>query len=98
LKRSAGRLPVIDPGKCIACGKCAAACTRNAILEPMNTSCAKCVKYCISMEVPCNPEILIFDYSRCDACGACVSACPREALYWVPGDTRPLSVRGKGDA
>jgi len=37
------------------------------------------------MEVPCNPEYIVFDYEKCDACGICVTACPYDAItMFVP--------------
>jgi len=76
------QLPIIDFANCVKCMNCVTACPRSAIVEPINTSCAKCVKYCISMEVPCSPENIIFDYALCDSCGECLSACPEGAIYW----------------
>ena len=80
------KLPVIDFLKCGKCKKCIDACPREAIIEPMNTSCSKCIKYCISMNVPCSPENLIFEYDLCDACGLCVETCPDKAIYWFVPD------------
>lgn len=78
----AGLLPAVDAAKCNSCYSCVEACPRNAILVPMNTTCAKCVKYCLTMEVPCSPEHVVFSYDLCDGCGICVEACPRDAIYW----------------
>ncbi|HPV41099.1 MAG TPA: 4Fe-4S binding protein [Spirochaetota bacterium] len=76
-------LPAVDAKKCKKCNLCINACPVNAILESTNNCCAKCIKYCISMEVPCSPEYIVFDYERCDACGKCLAACPHEAISWV---------------
>lgn len=82
------KLPVIDFLKCKKCNKCIEACPNNAIIEPLNTSCSKCIKYCILMEVPCSPKNLIFDYELCDTCGLCIKACPDKAIYWyLPKNT-----------
>ena len=91
------RLPAIDALKCNRCATCIEACPREAILSPLNTSCAKCVKYCITMQVPCAPEHIIFNYDRCDSCGLCVSACPKEAIYWITQD-RPAECENTTDA
>lgn len=34
------------------------------------------------MEVPCQPEKLIFDHEKCNECGQCIKACSRQALHW----------------
>lgn len=70
------KLPVIDFFKCKKCMKCIETCPGRGVIEPMNTSCSKCIKYCISIQVPCSPENLIFVYDFCDACGLCVETCP----------------------
>jgi formate hydrogenlyase subunit 6/NADH:ubiquinone oxidoreductase subunit I len=87
--QSREKLPAVDPKKCNKCGRCIDACPSRAIAESSNYSCAKCIKYCMTMEVPCNPEYMVFDYEKCDTCGLCVTACPHEALFWVvPGSGR----------
>lgn len=82
-----GRLPAVDAKKCKRCGKCIEACPIKAILESSNNCCAKCIKYCITLEVPCSPEYIVFDYEKCDACGSCISACPHEAITWYAPKT-----------
>ena len=82
MKNKLESVPIIKSGLCINCDKCVAACPTEAILKSNDSACAKCIKYCISMEVPCNPEHYIFCYEKCDACSACVSACPVEAIDW----------------
>ncbi len=79
-------LPVIDAAKCNRCNTCVDVCPRNAIHEPADTTCAKCIKYCFSMEVPCMPEHLAFAYDLCIRCGLCVAACPQKAIAWLTGD------------
>ncbi len=79
-------LPVIDAAKCNRCNTCVDVCPRNAIHEPPDTTCAKCIKYCFSMEVPCMPEHLAFAYELCIGCGLCVAACPQRAIAWHHGD------------
>ena len=78
----AGLLPAVYASKCNSCYSCVEACPRKAILIPVNTTCAKCVKYCLTMEVPCSPELVVFSYDLCDGCGICVDACPHGAIYW----------------
>ncbi len=75
------KLPVIDFAKCTNCKECIEICPQNAIIESENFSCSKCIKYCVSMDVPCNPEKIIFSYEHCDVCGKCISACPSNAIY-----------------
>ena len=75
-------VPIVNTEKCIKCEKCVAACPKKAILKTIDSSCAKCIKYCISMKVPCNPDHYVFCYEHCDACGLCISACPVEAIHW----------------
>lgn len=72
--------PVIDPTLCNDCRECVAACPQHAIQEASNYACAKCVKYCISMEVPCRPANLAICHQLCDGCGACVDACVQGAI------------------
>lgn len=77
------KLPSVDPKKCRRCSKCIEICPTRAILESFNNCCARCVKYCITMDVPCSPEYLIFDYEKCDSCGLCVTSCPHGAIVMV---------------
>ena len=74
--------PIINADKCVKCKLCIEVCPTNAIHIPAKSSCAKCVKYCVTMQVPCAPEKLIFDYDQCTACGNCLPACPEQAIYW----------------
>jgi Pyruvate/2-oxoacid:ferredoxin oxidoreductase delta subunit len=75
-------LPVIDYSKCTKCDECYINCPLRAIVKETSSACAKCVKYCISMKVPCNPENYVFCYEKCNMCGLCVSDCIYEAIYW----------------
>ncbi|MBN1498061.1 MAG: 4Fe-4S binding protein [Spirochaetes bacterium] len=79
------KFPAIDPKLCKKCNRCIEICPKNAIRESSNNCCAKCVKYCMTMEVPCSPELIVFDYELCDSCGECMSACPHDAIYWFDG-------------
>ena len=48
--------PVIIANLCINCDECISICPTHAIYKKTVASCAKCIKYCISMKVPCNPD------------------------------------------
>jgi len=76
------KIPVIDVAKCIDCEKCITVCPTNAICKNSSFSCSKCIKYCLTMKVPCNPDHYVFCYEQCDACGLCVSACRVDAIRW----------------
>jgi Pyruvate/2-oxoacid:ferredoxin oxidoreductase delta subunit len=75
-------LPVIDITKCINCDLCYIVCPKSVIHKVTSNACAKCIKYCISMKVPCDPQNYVIDYKQCDACGLCVSVCKSQAVYW----------------
>lgn len=81
-KSEVNPLPIIDISKCTKCDKCLNICPHDVIIKASNTACAKCIKYCISIKVPCNPNNYVFCYDKCDSCGLCVSACKSEAIYW----------------
>ena len=76
------QLPVIDYSKCTKCDECYLICPNNAIVKSANSACAKCIKYCMSMKVPCDPENYVFCYDKCDSCAQCISVCKNEAIYW----------------
>jgi len=77
---TAAHRAVLDTTKCTSCGLCVSSCPHHAIKEPMNFCCAKCVKYCSTMEVPCEPARIAICAERCDGCGQCVPCCPNEAI------------------
>jgi ferredoxin len=77
-----GKFPAVDLKKCRKCNVCIDVCPEKAILTSSNNCCAKCIKYCITMEVPCSPEYIVFDYDLCDRCGLCISSCPYGAISW----------------
>lgn len=68
---------VVDQDKCIACGKCVAACPYGAI-EKHQRPCEKaCVPGAISMGE--NRKACI-DVNKCTSCGACTYQCPFGAV------------------
>lgn len=75
------QVPVIDFTKCIKCKECISVCQENAILESSGTNCSRCIKYCLSLDVPCNPDQYIFVYERCNHCGLCIEKCTQSAIY-----------------
>jgi Pyruvate/2-oxoacid:ferredoxin oxidoreductase delta subunit len=77
-------LPSIDPVRCTDCRRCIPVCPRGAIFEPLNICCAKCVKYCMTLEVDCHREKPAIAIDRCDACGVCLDVCPEQAITWIP--------------
>lgn len=87
------QLPVIDYSKCIYCDQCYNICPHGAILKVPNPSCDKCIKYCFSMDVPCNREHYVFCYAYCDSCGLCIIACYKEAINWKnSGNQKEVAV------
>jgi Pyruvate/2-oxoacid:ferredoxin oxidoreductase delta subunit len=77
-----GQLPVIDILKCTNCDLCLSICPLHAIIKASSFACAKCIKYCISMNVPCNNQGYVFCYEKCDNCGLCITACENGAINW----------------
>ncbi len=84
------KVPVADQSKCRKCNACVDACYLHAVSVITNTCCAKCIKYCISIPVPCHPEYVVFDYDICDSCGKCVERCPHCAIYLTDIETAVL--------
>ncbi len=76
------QLPVIDYSLCTQCKICIEVCPSVVISDPVSFTCGKCVKYCITMEVPCSPDQFVFNYEVCDSCGICIEHCPTKAMYW----------------
>jgi Pyruvate/2-oxoacid:ferredoxin oxidoreductase delta subunit len=79
---AATRRPVIDATKCVNCKACVDGCPNHAIEEAFDYCCAKCVKYCLVMGVPCQPVRVVIRDERCDGCGVCVSVCSYGAIIF----------------
>jgi ferredoxin len=77
------KIPVIDFTKCRKCKQCIKICPSQAISVSFNNCCAKCIKYCLTMEVPCQPKEIIFKHELCDTCGLCLKICPESAISWL---------------
>lgn len=67
----------IDQEKCVECGKCAAACSYNAILENQRPCSRACEVDAITSNSKRQAEI---DHDLCVSCGSCISACPFGAI------------------
>jgi len=76
------KVPDTNMLKCKKCNICFNSCHVDAISIISNVCCAKCIKYCISFDVPCHPEYITIDYNICDSCGECIAKCPNGAIYW----------------
>jgi Pyruvate/2-oxoacid:ferredoxin oxidoreductase delta subunit len=72
--------PVIDFSRCVKCEKCIAVCPHKVIHRENLMTCSKCIKYCITMDVPCKSNDYFFEYDLCDACGKCIEVCTHEAI------------------
>ncbi len=68
---------VIDPAKCIKCGKCADACQYNAIIKQERPCEQACGVNAIGQDEFGRAQI---DQSKCVACGMCLVHCPFAAI------------------
>ena len=75
-----GSLVRIDPRLCNMCGNCVDACPETAVVQIANLACARCIKYCVALTVPCRPYELSIETSRCTDCGICVEVCAEAAI------------------
>jgi Pyruvate/2-oxoacid:ferredoxin oxidoreductase delta subunit len=73
--------PAVDCTKCTRCKKCIETCQESAVQLIRSQYCSRCIKYCISMDVPCNPFQIEFDYAKCTGCGLCFDVCPGQAIF-----------------
>lgn len=67
----------IDQNKCIECGRCAAACSYNAILENQRPCARACAVNAIKADKNRQAKI---DSNKCVSCGSCIEACPFGAI------------------
>ncbi len=68
---------VIDKSKCIKCGKCASACSYNAIIHMERPCAASC-----GMDAIVSDEQgrAVINQDKCVACGQCLVSCPFGAI------------------
>ena len=67
----------IDPDKCIKCGKCAKACSYNAIIHLERPCQAACGMDAIGSD---EHGRAVIDQEKCVACGQCLVSCPFGAI------------------
>lgn len=67
----------IDPSKCIKCGKCAAACSYNAIIHMERPCAASCGMDAIGSD---EHGRAVINQDKCVACGQCLVSCPFGAI------------------
>ena len=68
---------VIDPDKCIRCGKCAKACSYNAIIHLERPCQVACGMDAIGSD---QHGRAVIDQEKCVACGQCLVSCPFGAI------------------
>ncbi len=68
---------VIDQSKCIKCGKCAAACSYNAIIHMERPCAASCGMDAIGSD---KHGRAVINQDKCVACGQCLVSCPFGAI------------------
>ena len=72
------RRAVIDKTKCIDCGRCAAACSYNAIVRHVRP----CVRACTpgALSIDRETQKAVINEDKCISCGHCVYQCPFGAI------------------
>lgn len=68
---------VIDPAKCVECGRCAAVCPYRAIQNRKRPCESACKVKAISRGAR---DVAVIDEKKCVSCGACVYQCPFGAV------------------
>jgi len=68
---------VIDPEKCVKCGKCIGVCAYNAIIRQERPCAKACGMGAISSDEYGRADI---DYEKCVSCGMCLANCPFGAI------------------
>ncbi len=68
---------VIDQSKCIKCGKCATACSYNAIIHMERPCAASCGMDAIVSD---DQGRAVINQDKCVACGQCLVSCPFGAI------------------
>ena len=76
LDRKMGR-SIIDQDKCVKCGRCATACSYNAIIIQERPCAAACGMDAIRSDEQGKADI---DYDKCVSCGMCLVNCPFGAI------------------
>lgn len=73
-------IPKVYHEKCTSCSDCINACEKHAISFTTNFYCSRCIRYCMTLDVPCKKEHIIIDPELCNSCGECVTFCKNNAL------------------
>ncbi len=81
------KIPAIDFSKCRICMRCLQVCPHKAIIERLDSPCSRCIKYCVSFDVPCVPAAFVINHELCDSCGLCIKECPEGAISWIDEET-----------
>lgn len=76
IDRTTGRA-IIDQEKCVKCGRCAEACSYNAIIVQERPCAAACGMNAINSDSQGKADI---DYDKCVSCGMCLVNCPFGAI------------------